>query len=268
MVPRPLFSIVTVTLNCLEDAQRTARSVLSQSFQDYEYIIKDGGSTDGTLENLKSLGLAPLVHKDASVYDAMNQALEYCSGDYVCFLNAGDHFSSNSVLEHASEWIRSNDLPDFVYGDVVVLERLPAHPEFRRCISYPSTISKSYLFRKMICHQAWFVKKSMYNDLGCFNTAYRYAADYDFLLKNIVSGNTRFSHFPFFIVNYKGHGLSSTNTEASASEKHHIQIDYYSPIEIFILGYVGQLMSFLAVNILYKIYPYISSGWRARLNGR
>ena len=98
MAHSPFFSVVTVTLNAAEKAAQTARSVLEQTFGDYEYIVKDGGSTDDTVRKLRELGSFNIqVCRDSGIYNAMNQALRCCSGKYVCFLNAGDVFTSESV---------------------------------------------------------------------------------------------------------------------------------------------------------------------------
>src|ERR687883_1909022 len=100
----PLFSIVTVTLNCAEDAEHTAQSVVAQTFTDYEYIVKDGGSTDGTVERLRAFEKPQIyVSPDQGVYSAMNQALAACSGIYVCFLNAGDLFATPETLTRVAE---------------------------------------------------------------------------------------------------------------------------------------------------------------------
>ena len=112
-MPTKFFSIVVVSLNSGERLKNTLQSILNQTFTDYEVIIKDGGSKDGSLDFLAKgvlLGKYPKVHliqeTDKSIYDGMNQAVTYVSGRYVQFLNCGDLFYDENVLQKTAEYIR------------------------------------------------------------------------------------------------------------------------------------------------------------------
>ena len=96
------FSIIVVTLNAGEKLKETVQSVLAQQFTDYEIVVKDGGSTDGSVEKLpQDARLMVYVRKDKGIYDAMNQAVEFAKGQYVLFLNCGDFFYDQTVLTRA-----------------------------------------------------------------------------------------------------------------------------------------------------------------------
>tara|TARA_Y100000991_G_C21925228_1_gene328351 strand:+ start:106 stop:885 length:780 start_codon:yes stop_codon:yes gene_type:complete len=104
---KPNFSIITVTLNCKNDLIKTIKSVQSQNYKNYEHIIKDGNSIDGTqkinISNLKNTRM--YIKPDNGVYDAMNQATKYADGDFILFLNSGDFFSSENILTELSNVI-------------------------------------------------------------------------------------------------------------------------------------------------------------------
>ena len=195
----PIFSIVTVTLNCLEDAILTAQSVLGQTFAGYEYIIKDGKSTDGTIESLQRLGQKVVSCKDYGIYDAMNQAISYCRGKFIYFLNAGDVFFDKDVLLHLSEYACSNADIDFYYGNVVMNIRHPysssqGNRRLRRRMLYPLRLSKFFLYRSGLCHQAWLVRKEVYLK-DPFDIRLPIMADYDFLLKQVLRRKIKHSTY-------------------------------------------------------------------------
>ena len=117
----PLFSIITVCLNCKDKLIDTAASLSKQTFKDYEYIIKDGISSDGTQEIINNLNADIAVsNRDNGIHDAMNQALKLSTGQYIHFLNAGDLLHDSEVLEDIAKEIHlSTKKADLYYGDVV-----------------------------------------------------------------------------------------------------------------------------------------------------
>jgi len=203
----PLFSIVTVTLNCADDAVRTAQSVLSQDFADYEYIVKDGGSQDGTVERFSDLGVTVVQKYDQGIYDAMNQALALCRGEYVYFLNAGDTFFDNPVLSNVAA--KLNPAAAIVYGDVML------QPCGQRT-SYPATLTPYYLFKKNICHQAWLARRDIYTNLGGFiiksplaTLRQPIAADQEFLWLVLLRERLTAQRFDGILANFQYGGYST-----------------------------------------------------------
>jgi putative colanic acid biosynthesis glycosyltransferase len=238
---RPLFSIVTVTLNCADDAARTARSVLAQEFRDYEYIVKDGGSTDGTADRLRSLGLQVTVSPDGGIYDAMNQALELCTGEYVYFLNAGDTFADPWVLHRVAD--RIDRRAAIVYGELLLQ---PMGTRTR----HPKRLSRYYLFRKNLNHQAWLARRDLYLRLGKFNLAYRYAADQEFVWRAVLEHDLPTQHLDLVVANFV-YGGASTRRSAARSvmqERWRLLREFYRPWEITVYG----LSSLYFLNSLKK----------------
>ena len=113
------FSVITVVFNDEKQIEKTIQSVLEQSYKNIQYIIIDGKSTDNTLEIIRKYQdkSDTIVSKsDNGLYDAMNKALKYIKGDYVCFLNSGDTFFSKTTIEQAIASINTN-MPQIIYGD-------------------------------------------------------------------------------------------------------------------------------------------------------
>lgn len=152
-----LFSIVTVVFNNVQGIRRTIESVISQSvFDDVEYIIIDGGSTDGTLDIIQEYRDS-LTHyiteTDNGVYDAMNKALALASGVYICFMNSGDEFYSSDVLQKIKTLEPQNNAIMAMYGDHVLSSHdAVSNLSLKRCQSI------SGLWKKMcFSHQSFFV---------------------------------------------------------------------------------------------------------------
>ena len=264
----PLFSIVTVTLNCADEAIRTAHSVLAQGFADYEYVVKDGLSSDGTVDRLAAVGVAPRAMADTGIYDAMNQALEICQGDYVCFLNAGDLFVAADVLGNVATWLERAGYPDYAYCDVRSFTQHPLQQEMGRTISYPGRIGRFYLFRKMICHQAWFMKRDLLLAMGGFDSDYRLAADYALLLEAVLHRRARYAHIPVVSVSYQGGGASERQSALMARERRQVVQRFYPAWERGLYGLLQSVAVDPARRVFHLFGSLLSTGMRERLYGR
>ncbi|MBQ7586955.1 MAG: glycosyltransferase [Lachnospiraceae bacterium] len=160
----PLFTIITVCYQAESVIEATIRSVLDQSFTDFEYIIVDGASTDGTNEIIKKYLSDPrLVHisePDKGLYDAMNKGIRLSKGSYLNFMNAGDCLADPDVLKDVSRVIEDNPDVDFIYGDVLYIYENGSEG-VRKYPWYCST--KLYqLLGDCINHQSMFAKRHNY----------------------------------------------------------------------------------------------------------
>lgn len=263
----PLFSIVTVTLNCREDAVITAESVKGQEYSSYEYVIKDGGSSDNTIDKLRDLGHNVVVQQDNGIYDAMNQALAICRGRYVCFLNAGDLFFDSKTLASVALVLEDEKFPVFAYGDVRLLFKHRILQEPVRNVIYRSHLSAFYLYRKMICHQAWFVKREVLVSRGGFDTNLRILGDYDMLLHLIMKMRVSHFHIPFITAVYKGFGISDNSGELLASERNIVLTRYYSKIQLGICINIIKPLWEISKRIGYSMYFFVPIAMRKRLEG-
>lgn len=226
---RPLFSVVTVTLNCADAAEATARSVLAQSLPGVEYVVKDGRSRDGTAERLRALGCDVTVSADTGIYDAMNQALARCTGEYVYFLNAGDTFASPTALEQLARRIERG--ADVVYAELML------QPMGQRT-SHPDTLSRYYLFRKNMNHQAWMARLECYRAFGGLNARYKFCADQDFIWRARFRERLRFQHVDLTLANFVYGGASTTaaNRKRVDDERWALLREYFHPAEIAVYG--------------------------------
>jgi len=230
----PLFSIITVTLNCREALEKTLESIDQQSFRDFEHIIKDGGSTDGTLDFLHTPRVdartVVVTAKDKGIYDAMNHALETATGEYFLFLNAGDLLATPESLHDVAAACRSNGLPDLVYTDY--------QTDTNQIMRNPSAPGRFFFFRTMICHQVCYVRRHCFDRLGKFDIRLKILADYDFLLRLVLSGTMSFHHIPVITCIFDTGGASSlpSNRNLHAFEIHAVRRRHFRKWERIIYG--------------------------------
>lgn len=247
----PLFSIVTVCLNPGEDLLKTVRSVLSQEYDGFEYIIKDGLSDDETRHfDCSDCRLNFVSQPDEGIYDAMNQALKLCKGRYVLFLNAGDALYLPSALSEVADLLRREEYPDFAYVDRY-------NEKMDVVTRYPFPLSAWFLFRRPVCHQALFVKRDTLLLLGGFDTDLQLLADYDVLMNLVLEKKARYAHCPIVGVSYKDDGVSSDlgNRRQKMSELRQLRETYYTPLQRMIYGLAWRAtLPELRVRLLHQIH--------------
>lgn len=179
-------SVVTVCLNAADTLERTILSVLSQTYENIEYIIMDGQSTDETPDILKRFEKDSRVRifseKDTGLYNAMNKGIDVCSGDYVFFLNSGDLFADDQVLENVVRQIQSTsgmDRAELFYGNVIRCYEKEFRPE-----KYPGKyiVFRLLMMGRMPCHQGIFTDTVIMRKYR-FDESYKICADFDFLMR-------------------------------------------------------------------------------------
>lgn len=207
-------SIVTINRNNAAGLAKTLDSVRMQSFRDFEQIVIDGGSTDGSREILvaRADALAYWVSEpDAGVYAAMNKGLKRARGEYVQFLNSGDCLASPSVLDSFFGGEKLGE--DLLYGDfqrVDVTRRLPSEQ--------PRELTVMNCFRHAICHQSIFYKRELFDQLGPYDERLRIAADWGFNIRVLLAGRST-RHLPVTVVQYEGAGISENLVAVARQEK-------------------------------------------------
>jgi glycosyltransferase involved in cell wall biosynthesis len=177
----PLISVITVVFNAETTIERTIQSVIAQRDVRIEYIVIDGGSTDGTrftIQNYQEHITTWLSEPDKGVYDAMNKGIRQAKGDWIIFLNAGDLFVDNnslSLLEQAA--LSDRDTPDLVFGDALLVKTDGTTERMEMKNTLP------FLIRHSICHQSMLYRRSSFEKIGLFDTSYKLAADFDHLIR-------------------------------------------------------------------------------------
>lgn len=199
----PRFSIIVVCLNSGVELERTIQSIRSQACADYEVIIKDGGSSDGSLQCVpRDNSRFQLVEcKDTGVYDAMNQALACASGEWVHFLNTGDYLEGPNVLPRVTELIDQQPEINFWYGPY-------RNRYLERSFQQPSDFSGFTAYRQVICHQTQFIRRSVFEAAGHFDDSLRIRADHDLYLRALNSDLLVSGQYYFNAISYADDGLS------------------------------------------------------------
>lgn len=199
----PKITIITACYNSERTIEQTIQSVLNQTYENIEYIIVDGASTDGTMdvvEKYRDRIDVVVSEKDRGVYDAFNKGVELATGDYVYYLNSGDYFTSEMILQSAITQLGSNwSETSYFYGCVICLDE-SIEVEY---IAGEEISLENLADGKMIPHQAIFVKRSIFYEIGNFNIEYSIASDFDFLVRIMLDPdnngkflNLNFSYYP------------------------------------------------------------------------
>ena len=211
----PFFTVVTATLNSETTLGRLFDSLDAQSFKNFEHIIVDGNSSDRTEQiSLKRLGNNGvfLSEKDNGLYFAMNKGVCKARGKYICILNSDDFFDSETLSRVHDAWLESSST-DIFYGQIAYQSR-PESVEF---------IDHQNLDKMMIYHPSCFVRSSLFEQLGFFDTKYKVAADYDFMLKARNFG-AEFYPVYFPLAYFAEGGFSEANRWESIKETFYIQL--------------------------------------------
>lgn len=202
----PKISIITVNLNNNKGLKRTIESVLIQENNNIEQIIIDGGSIDGSISTIekfeiefqkKGISLKWYSEKDDGIYDAMNKGINIATGTYCYFLNSGDFFLTQEATKKFEE-LNSN--AEFIYFNIMTNLRQ---------ITYPPRLTFLFFFRWTICHQAIFIRRSIFKEHGGFDTKYKLAADWVHLVENIALRNATYEHINKTITFFQEDGISS-----------------------------------------------------------
>ena len=214
----PKLSIVTVNLNRSSGLAQTLAGVQEQTFRDFELIVIDGGSTDGSRAVIEAHadGIAHWVSEpDGGIYAAMNKGLRAARGEYVYFLNSGDRLYAPDTLARIFSGGAAG--ADLQYGDAV---RPNERGEPWEC-RHPEILTVAAFWGFGVCQQAIFYKRTLFDELGGFDENLRIAGDWDFNLRALLARRTT-RHLPFPVVQYQGGGISVTQSAAAAREKESI----------------------------------------------
>lgn len=203
-------TIITVSYNAVDTIESTINSVLSQDYNDIEYIIIDGHSSDGTKEVIQKYSdriTKWISEKDNGIYDAMNKGIHMATGDIIGILNADDLYANNHTLSNiVSQFIQKN--ADALYGDLKYVLKNDISKTIRYWKSGEYSQGK-FLKGWMPPHPTFFVKKSIYNQFGLYRTDMPSAADYELMLRYIHVNNINVTYYPELITIMREGGVSN-----------------------------------------------------------
>lgn len=196
------YSIITINYNNKDGLKKTIQSVLGQTYHDYEFIIIDGGSTDGSVEVIKQNADHIdywVSEPDGGRYPAMNKGIKQAKGDYLNFMNSGDTFHSSTVLEDIS---KMNLTEDIITGGIYDSEKDVSH------IIKPQEVTLLTMFKNTFNHQATFIKKELF-DKRLYDEDYVIQSDAKFNYQSIIYDNCSIRIIDYIVANYDFNGISS-----------------------------------------------------------
>lgn len=221
-------TIITINLNQASGLSETIKSVINQTQKDFEFIVIDGGSEDESLAVIKEFDKKItnwVSEKDKGIYHAMNKGIKKATGDFVFFLNSGDIFYNENVLEDIVNNIKSKD--EIIYGDVLLkndktgLKKIQNHPEI---------LKFNYFFKQTICHQACIIKRELFDRLFYFNESYKIASDWEFLIYAIFKKEVEVRKINLIISVYDTTGISvNPKFKQIAAEERKKTLDKFFP---------------------------------------
>lgn len=213
-------SIISITLNNLTGLKKTLESVVKQTYKDIEYIVIDGGSTDGSKEYLQENDehIAYWCSEpDNGIYNAFNKSLPHITGDYCLFLNAGDYLNDESVIEKVVPYLNGEEI---VYGN--------ENKEKKGKITlskYPETLDDNWFKRTALCHQSTFIRADVQKSHP-YSEEWQLLGDWMLFRNLIVCERVKYKHIPVTVSVYNLEGISSTNRDLHNREK----VEFYKKI--------------------------------------
>jgi len=258
----PLITVVTVVLNAKDCIEKTIKSVINQTYENVEYIVIDGGSTDGTQETIKQYGdkiSKTLSEPDKGIYDAMNKGIDLANGEWINFMNSGDYFYTNDILEGIFK--DKNIQEDFIYGDTISKFYIGHYISTK----FSKAPEPEVPFWKVFpCHQSSFVRTEILkaNKFNTKDTIQREFADYALLLDFRYKKKLKFKRENIIVASYLGGGFSSINifenpyfsTIKKRINKWRLTSKYVNSYKMHIYNLMLVIRSFILVTIL-KFMP-------------
>ncbi len=245
MARQPKFSIITVSYNAASVIEPTLQSVMSQTYANYEYLLIDGGSTDGTVEKAKASGIkfAHIVsERDRGIYDAMNKGIALATGDYLCFLNAGDSFYAPDTLQRlASTAAACDELPHVLYGETAEVNDAREFVRMRRLKAPEKLTWRSFKDGMLVCHQAFYARRDI---APMYDLKYRLSSDVDWCIR-VMKVSSALVKTDGIVVNYLQDGLSLKHHRASLIERFRVMSSHYG-----LLPTIGRHMWFVLRAII------------------
>lgn len=207
----PKISVVTTAYNAVNTIETTIKSVLDQKYSNFEYIVVDAGSTDGTCERIKPFcnRLASYSsQRDGGISDGFNRGIKQATGELIILINADDRLAPDTLSKVAQFYV-DKQFPDVIYGHLVETK------DGRERIVVPR--SHEFLYEGMVfSHPSTAVKKSLYDKIGLYDVSYKFSMDYHFFLRAYLKG-ARFEYFPEVLAYFSAHGWSNLSVYHKAS---------------------------------------------------
>ena len=207
-------SIITINRNNAAGLRKTIESVVSQTFTDFEYIIIDGASTDGSVEIIKEFAEKItywVSEPDKGIYNAMNKGILKAKGEYLLFLNSGDFLYNKFVI---SKFVNYRYKDDIIFGDLIIYDEYLKSKikKYHRLMVYD-------IITNSLPHQASFIKKDLFERTGMYNENFKIVSDWKFFVDAIIINNCTIKHIQEFISYFNANGIGSSNLDLDNIER-------------------------------------------------
>lgn len=197
-------TIITISFNNLEGLKKTVTSVVNQTWQDFDYIVIDGGSTDGSkafIESHTDKINYWVSEPDKGIYNAMNKGILKANGEYLLFLNSGDHFFNNEVLSESIQHVQKYDL---IYFDLQMISATN-----RKIARYPTNLRFSDLYFGSLPHPSTFIKKTLFEKVGCYDENLKIVSDWKFFILAVFKYHCNYIKINGIVATFYADGISS-----------------------------------------------------------
>jgi glycosyltransferase involved in cell wall biosynthesis len=204
-------SIITVCYNSEKTIRKTIESVLSQKYQNIEYIIVDGGSTDNTVNIIREYGdrISNFIsEKDNGIYDAMNKGISLANGDIVGILNSDDIFYDNDTISCIAEKFNNNLNLESIIGDIIFVK---PNGKKHRHYSALNWTPKKFSCGLMPPHPTFYCKRTLFDKFGVYRNDFKIAADYELLIRFLLVNDINYEYIPKILVSMSLGGNSTKN---------------------------------------------------------
>ena len=209
-----VLSIITINYNNNAGLIKTMQSIIGQSWKQFEYVVIDGGSSDGSKETIEQYAdhiSYRVSEKDKGIYNAMNKGILAAKGKYVLFLNSGDIFHDTDVLQNCLPGLAEQT--DFVYGNTIFDKNGK-----QAFVNYPDKLSFSFFLSDSLCHQSTFIKRSLF-DNSLYNEEFKIISDWEFFVLKICRENKTYQHIPVTVSIFDVSGASAQQLAFNETER-------------------------------------------------
>ena len=218
----PKLSIITINFNNLNGLKKTVETVINQTWQEFEYIVIDGGSTDGSAEYIKSQSEHFdywVCEPDKGIFNAMNKGIIKATGDYLLFLNSGDHFFNIDVLKQSSSSFKTFDL---IYFDVNMIKGNRSW-----IVKHSEQLHFSYFYLNGLNHQSVLIKKTLFDVVGLYDENLKIASDWKFFILALFKHDCSYINLKTTLSTYYVDGISYKFNENLLKERNLVLQEYF-----------------------------------------
>lgn len=245
-------TIITINLNNAVGLMKTLNSISEQTDKNFEHIIIDGGSEDASIKRIEEYvhnnkatlkRIYWLSEDDKGIFDAMNKGIKAAKGQYLLFLNSGDYLTNKFVLSSIAPIL--NKGTDLIYGDLIIETKSSQTP-----ISFPDSLSLSYLIKYSLPHQATFIRKDLFDQIGLYDDSFSLVSDWVWFIKCFANKKTEYIHTKSFITVFNGDGLSSTTEKKAIFEErtHALRKTFSAEFTDFVIDYLELEQKYWTLN--------------------